>query len=158
MPFKSSSSPIWVPFESYLSPLQVPFNTRSSTVRIPFESLLSPIGAIQKFQSFYAGQILRQINFRHSRSSKLAFFAILRDVNLVNVVNCNLPNMQNQTSKPRNVLKRQILSLRSPTMISRRIWVTEKSWNFHTVHLIVIFYVKSILVNFLDHKLLSWTF
>ena len=39
-------------------------------------------------------QILREINFGESRSSKIAIFAILGPMNFVNLVNCCLQKMQ----------------------------------------------------------------
>ena len=48
----------------------------------------------EKFQDFYIIQILREINFGESRSSKTAVFAIFGAVHFVDLVNCSLQNLQ----------------------------------------------------------------
>ena len=62
---------------------------------------------------------------------KLPFFEALQFVNLVNFSPLKIP--KNPNSEPINLLKWQI---RIPKkLISRKIWVTENSWDFHTLHL-----------------------
>ena len=56
-----------------------------------------------KFQDFSVIQILREIDFKESRSSKTAVFAI--SVDFVNVTK----NAESQDLEPLNVLKCQIL-------------------------------------------------
>ena len=67
-----------------------------------------------EIQDFSVIQILREINFGESRSSKNALFAILGALYLVNQVNFSLQKVQNiheiQHPEPPNVLKWQILS------------------------------------------------
>ena len=60
------------------------------------------------FQDFPVTQILREIIFGESRSSKTAIFAILEALNLVILVNFSLQKVQifkNQNPEPLNVLK-----------------------------------------------------
>ena len=68
---------------------------------------------VWKFQDFSVTQILREINFGESRSSKTAVYSILGDQNLVHLVNISLPKSvkvhKNQNSEPLNALKWQIL-------------------------------------------------
>ena len=47
-----------------------------------------------KFQDFSVIQILREINFRESRSCKTAFFANLGALNFVNLVNIGIQKVQ----------------------------------------------------------------
>ena len=66
-----------------------------------------------EISGFCATQILREIKFRESRSSKTAVFAIFEALNFVNLVKFNLQKVQkvlkNQSSEPVSVLKWQIL-------------------------------------------------
>ena len=50
--------------------------------------------AVWKFQDFSVTQILREINFGECRTSKTAFFAILRALNFVNLLNYSLQIVQ----------------------------------------------------------------
>ena len=50
-----------------------------------------------KFQDFPVIQILREINFRQTRSCKTAVFVIFKAVNYADLVNSNLQNMQKVT-------------------------------------------------------------
>ena len=84
---------------------------------------------------FFCDSILREISFRESRRSKSTIFAILRFLNFATLVNFSFQKVQkfikNQNSEP---LKKKILQLlESQKLISRKIWVIEKSQNFHTV-------------------------
>ena len=64
-----------------------------------------------KFQDFYITQILRETNLEDSKSAKTDVFAILRAVDFVHLVNCNLQPSEsakihkNQNSEPLNVVK-----------------------------------------------------
>ena len=57
-----------------------------------------------KFHDFPITQILREISFGESKSSKTAVFAILGALNVDNLVNCSLLKVQN--SDPVNVRSR----------------------------------------------------
>ena len=81
------------------------------------------ISTVRKFQDFsvdffffFAIVILRQINFRESRSSKTAVLAILRTLNFITLVNFCIQNLQkyikSPNSEPVNVLQWQILILK----------------------------------------------
>ena len=80
-----------------------------------------------KVYDFSLTQILREINFSESRSSKTAFFAILEALNLSNLCSrfqsSKIAKMhRNQNSEPSNVSKRQIFHfLESLKLISRKI-------------------------------------
>ena len=56
---------------------------------------ISDTHTVGKFQDFSVLQILREINFGKSRSSKIAVFAILGALNFVNLVNFSLEKVQN---------------------------------------------------------------
>ena len=67
----------------------------------------------------------------------------------VNLVNSSLQKVQkylsSQNSEPLNVLKWQFLNLiKSPILISHKIWVIEKFWNFLAVIQKVVIYKKSV--------------
>ena len=47
-----------------------------------------------KFQNFSFAQILREINFGESRTSKTAVFAVFGALNFANLVNFNLQKVQ----------------------------------------------------------------
>ena len=49
---------------------------------------------VWKFQDFCITQIIREINFEHSRSAKTAIFALLRAVNFVQLVNFSFQKVQ----------------------------------------------------------------
>ena len=49
---------------------------------------------VWKFQDFCITQIIREINFEHSRSAKTVIFAILRAVNFVQLVNFSFQKVQ----------------------------------------------------------------
>ena len=109
---------------------------------------------------FFILQFFREINFGQFRSCKTTVFAILRALNLANLVISAFKSCKNSyKSKYRaslNVFKWQILKLyHNANLISRKIWcVTEKLCNFNTVKmhgveisrilLSLRFYVKSI--------------
>ena len=72
-----------------------------------------------KVNDFSLTQILREINFSESRSSKTAFFAILEALNLSNL--CSrfqsskiAKNHKNKISEPLKVLKWQIMHFYNP--------------------------------------------
>ena len=75
-----------------------------------------------KLHDLSVTQILREINFGETRSCKITFYAIF-----VNFVNFSLPRFLKKKIKI-HWLKWQILisTLDSPTLISRKIWDTEK--------------------------------
>ena len=55
---------------------------------------LGKCSTLWKFQDFSVAQILREINFGESRSSKTAIFAILRPANFVHLVKFRLQKVQ----------------------------------------------------------------
>ena len=76
-------------------------------------------------------QILREINFRESRSSKSAFFAILEALIFVDLMNFSLLKVQNvmknQHSRAFKCVKMADSPLQeSPKLISRKIWMMAK--------------------------------
>ena len=79
---------------------------------------------VWKFQDFSIIQILCEINFVDSRSTKTDIFAILGAVNFVKPSKSEKIH-KNQNSEPLNVLKWQFFGPQtSPTLISRKIRVT----------------------------------
>ena len=111
----------------------------------------SPIWKIRpnvwKFQGFSVIHILREINLGGSRSSKIAVFANLGALDFAHLVNISLQKVQKGIKIKLLSLywcgkKANIEALNYPSLISRKIWMTGKSWNFHTVNLMN-FLVKS---------------
>ena len=86
-----------------------------------------------KIQDFCITQILREINFVNSRSAKTAVFANLGAVNFVHLVNCQIPKYVPKFRETKCVKITHFPLLESQNLISRKIWVIEKSWNFHIV-------------------------
>ena len=77
--------------------------TQKKIIRLRGEWLLQS-------QDFSVTQILREINFGESRSSKIAIFGALNFVDLVNISLQKVQKvMKNQNSEPLSVLKLQIL-------------------------------------------------
>ena len=102
-----------------------------------------PNCTVWKFHYFPITQILREINFGESRRSKTAIFAIFGPLNFVNLVIFSRQKVQklikDQNSQPRAKCAKMakmtdFALLDSPKLISRKIWVIGKSWNFHTVN------------------------
>ena len=83
----------------------------------------SAIRTVRKFQGI--NEILREINFVNSRSTKTAVFAILGAANFVHLINFSLQKVQKlikikiQTSK--SVKEADFALLKSPKLISRKI-------------------------------------
>ena len=75
-----------------------------------------------KFHDFYITQILREINFGESRSSKTAIFAIQGALNFVDLVNFTFQKVQklikNQNSEQNGSFRTFV---ESPKLISRKI-------------------------------------
>ena len=92
---------------------------------------------VWKFHDFSINQILREINFGESRSAETAIFVIFGALNSVDLVNSSLQKVQkSRTLKFRasKCVKMADFALQeSLKLISRKIWVTENLWNFHTV-------------------------
>ena len=93
-----------------------------------------------KLQNFSVIQIIREIKIGQSTVSKVAIFRHLQALNFDFLWNLaffegsNSPNEQNSDSEPIKWQKVAISELlNSQKMISRKIWVTQKSWNFYTV-------------------------
>ena len=78
-----------------------------------------------------------EINFEDSRISKIAIFAIFWTLNLVHLVISAFQKCKNSLkSKFRAsccVWKADFALLEYPKLVSRKICVIEKSWNFHSV-------------------------
>ena len=97
--------------------------------------------AVWKFHDFSCHSSFTWNQFRESRSSKTAIFANFGALKFVNLVNISLQKLK----KCKNFIKTKFRAsicvkmadfalLESPKkLISRKIWVIEKSWNFHTV-------------------------
>jgi len=79
------------------------------------------------YRIFLSLRFLREINFGEFRCSKTAFFAIL--LNFKKYKNSWKPKFRASTC----VKMADFELLESSKLISRKIWVTEKSCNFHTV-------------------------
>ena len=97
---------------------------------------LQLLGLPYLWQSWYF-RFFREINFGHSRSEKSAIFAHLETLNYdfswnFAILKAEILLKQNQELR-KKVKTSTFWHLKSPTLISRKIWVTEKSWNFHTV-------------------------
>ena len=93
-----------------------------------------------KFEDFSVTQILREINFVESRSAETAIFANFdnfRDLNSVHLVNSSLQKVQKSVKSKfrasKHVKMADFALQELSKLISRKIWVTEKSWYFHTV-------------------------
>ena len=77
---------------------------------------------MRKFQDFSVIQILREINFGESRSSKPTYSFILGTMNFTDLVNFSLQKVQKFI-----MLKWHFLDLKkSPTLISRKKLAVEK--------------------------------
>ena len=81
---------------------------------------------VWKFQDFCVIQILREINFGESRSSKIAFFAILVTLDFVDMVNFSLQKVQKFIKKStfrafKCFKMADFALLESPKLISRKI-------------------------------------
>ena len=84
-----------------------------------------------KLQDFSVSQILREINFAESRTSKTALFAISGALNFVELVNFNVEKVQIFTKikirASKCVKMAHYALLESKLLISRKIIVIEKS-------------------------------
>ena len=86
-------------------------------MRIEFSRYISQCRSFKIFPSLQ-NQILREINFEESRSSKTAYFAILGALKFEKAVMIH----KNQNSEPLIVLKWQIFdTVDQATLISRKI-------------------------------------
>jgi len=72
--------------------------------------------------------ILREINFGESSCTKNA---ILRTINFVNLVNISLQKVEKFRASKR-VKMADFVTQDWPILISRKIWVTQNFFNFHT--------------------------
>ena len=94
-----------------------------------------PNSTVWKFQDFSATLILREINFRESKSSKTAIFALLESLNFDFYEFWHFWRFKLTKFRAPKVAKISVLELLdSPKLISRKFLVTEISWLFHTVH------------------------
>jgi len=78
---------------------------------------------------FYVKSILENLH----RRSKNAIFAIFGAMNLANLVNSSLQRVQKFRVWKRVLTMINFVLLESSKLISRKIWVMGKLWNFHTV-------------------------
>ena len=91
-----------------------------------------------KFLDFSFTYILGEINFEESRSCKTATFAILETLNFVNLVHLiSFEKVQKSIKKSifralKCVKIADFAFLESQILISHKIWVMIKLWNFHT--------------------------
>ena len=90
-----------------------------------------------KFQDFSVILISCEIKVGESRNSKTAVFAISKALNFVDFANLSLQKYKMHKISKFRASKRVIMSdltlLESEKLISRKIWVIEELWNFHTV-------------------------
>ena len=93
---------------------------------------------VWKCHDFFITQILLEISFEGSRPAKNAVFTILGALNFVDLMNFSLQKVLKCLkvkiqSLAKSVKMADFALLESPKLISRKIWVNENSWNFHTV-------------------------
>jgi len=120
------------PYES-----QTPFFTK----KICFLALLKvDIGlwyTVWKIQNFRVTKILREIDFGEYQSSKNAIFTILRALKLwfCVVLAFKIAKIHKKSKfRASKCVKKAVFGpLKFLKLISRKIWVIEKIWNFHTV-------------------------
>ena len=105
-----------------------------------------------KFQHFSITQILREVNFGECKSSKTAVFAIFGILEVQNLPFYYIQSLlilifvnffifwrlkctkRTKVTTPK-MSKRDVFALQeSSKLTSRKIWVIEKSWNFHTLN------------------------
>ena len=90
-----------------------------------------------KFLDFSVIQILREINFEESRSSKTAILGILEALNFdfykfLHFLKAEIIKLT-KFRAPKMAKMAFLEFLNSPNLISRKISVTEKSFHLHTV-------------------------
>ena len=87
---------------------------------------------------YSVAQILREINFGETRSSKTAVLAILGALKMIILLYFNLQKVpkfiKRQFRASKCVKMADFALLPSPKLISRKISKIEKLWNFHTVN------------------------
>ena len=79
--------------------------------------------------------ILREINFGESRRCKMAIFALLRALVFVILAHFSVQKVQQfiKIKIQSHYIMAYFETLHQTTLISRKIWVTDKFCNFHTV-------------------------
>ena len=92
---------------------------------------------VWKFQDFCITQILREISFEDSKSAKSAILTHLEALNFnfhdfLYFLKAAIYQMNKFTALKMAKLAGFAI-LKSSKLISRKIWVIQKSWNFHTV-------------------------
>ena len=92
---------------------------------------------VWKFKDFSISRILREINFEDSWSAKSAILPHLEALNFgyylfLHFLKGEIDQI-NKNQKPKICKKGSFSLQESSKLISRKIWVIEKSWNFHTV-------------------------
>ena len=95
-----------------------------------------------KFQDFCVIQILREINFGESRSCESAIFCHFRDfevwillIRQISAFKMCQNSLKSKYRASKCVRIADFVLLESQKLISRKIWVREKSWNFNTVQI-----------------------
>ena len=113
------------------------FPTQNSYLRKKHEKSQPLLPQCVNLMIFFIIQILREINFEYFRIAKCAILTHLEALNfdfyflsiLALFEGWNLP--QKPKFRAQKIAKTTVLA--SPKLISRKIWMTEKSWNFYTV-------------------------
>ena len=92
---------------------------------------------VRKFHGFSITQILREINFGDSRSANSAILSHLETLNFDFWEFWYFVKAGNDQKIKIQILKMEKMAvlelLGHQNLISRKIWVIEKCWNFHTV-------------------------
>jgi len=89
---------------------------------------------VWKLENFSVAQILREIKFWNSRSLEFAIWAHLATEFWLFMTFWRLKFTKSTKLRAPKMAKMAVLELlKSPKLISRKIWVAEKSWNVHTV-------------------------
>ena len=99
-----------------------------------------------KFQHFSVTQILREINFEDSWSAKSAILTHLEALNFeflyfLHFLKAEIYQM-NKIHSPKMAKTAVFALLEFTKLISRKIWMIQKSWNFHTVCSYVLIGIK----------------
>ena len=118
----------------------VPTSIRISKGQIQFFKS-SSFSTVCKFHDFSINQFLREINFGDFKNAKSAFFTTSKALTLYFYdVFCTFWRLKFKKKKstfraPKVKKKLAVFWLQEVTkLISRKIWVIEKSWNFTYLH------------------------
>jgi len=108
---------------------------KSFVPKIMFHEKRSKVQNEWKFHNFSLTQIIREINFWDSRNAKSDILTYLQVLIFMNFcIFWRLEFTKSTKIRAPEIAKTAVLLLLdSPKLISRKIWMTEKTWNFHTV-------------------------